>query len=61
MTDRDLLTTREACEYLKIHRDTLRRLNPKREWVGARPRYRRLELDKVARRRPQATRKEKAA
>jgi excisionase family DNA binding protein len=47
MTDRDLLTTREACDYLRISRDTLRRLKPKREYVGARPRYRRAELDKV--------------
>ena len=56
MTDRDLLTTKEAAEYLRVHRDTLRRLNPKCEYVGARKRYRRAELDKVARRRPQATR-----
>ena len=63
MTDRDLLTTREACDYLRINRETLRRLKPKREYVGARPRSRRAELDKIAKRRPQATRprKEKAA
>lgn len=56
MTDRDLLTTREACEYLKVHRHTLRKLGPAYIWVGARKRYRRADLDKCARRRPQATR-----
>lgn len=56
MTDRDLLTTKEACEYLRVHRDTLRRLRVPCVYVGARKRYRRAELDKVARRRPHATR-----
>jgi excisionase family DNA binding protein len=61
MTDRDLLTTTEACDYLRISRDTLRRLKPKREYVGARPRYRRAELDKVAKRQPKAVKPRAAA
>lgn len=60
MMDRDLMTTREACDYLKVHRDTLRRLRVPCVYVGARKRYRRTELDKVARRRPKATRTEAA-
>lgn len=56
MTDRDLLTTKEACEYLRVHRDTLRRLRVPHVFVGARKRYRRAELDKVASRRAKATR-----
>lgn len=56
MTDRDLLTTKEACEYLRVHRDTLRRLRVPCTYVGARKRYRRVDLDKANRRRPQATR-----
>jgi hypothetical protein len=61
MSDNQLFTTREACDYLRISRETLRNLNPKREYVGARPRYRRAELDKIAKRRPQATRPKKEA
>lgn len=60
MTDRELFTTREACDYLRISRETLRLLNPKREYVGARPRYRRAELDKVAKRRPEPTKQRKS-
>lgn len=56
MSDHDLMTTREACEYLRVHRDTLRRMRVPCVYVGARKRYRRADLDKVARRRPQTTR-----
>lgn len=49
MSDKDqLYTTKEACAYLRVSRETLRLLNPKREYVGARPRYRRADLDNLA-------------
>lgn len=56
----DLLTTRQACAYLQVSRDTLRRLKPEREYVGARPRYTRSALDKCRKRRPRAVRIEAA-
>lgn len=51
MTHDGLLTTHEACAYLRVRRDTLRRLRVPCVYVGARKRYRLAELDKVVARR----------
>lgn len=57
----DLLTTSEACAYLRIHRDTLRRMHLPCVYVGARKRYRRSDLDRQIKRAPRTIGEEKKA
>lgn len=52
LEQRDLLTIKEACAYLRIHRETLRKLHVPCQYVGTKKLYRRADLDKALKRRP---------